>query len=123
MNDTPLWRQFRRLLLGAVVEGLLEAGILVDFPTIRIQFHDTSVFNVPRLDNYMRFHGVVTAQTLSAPTAAHLHALRTRLGTMWPELLSAIELPIGDSLQNEHTRVTVSITDTTVTIQFDFAAD
>lgn len=123
MTDSPLWRQFRRLLLGAVVEALLDAGIAVSFPTLRIAFEDDSVFHVPRLDNYMRFVGSVTAVVSGPVSAADLAGLRARLGTLWLELLGAIELPVGDALTNEHARVEASIEASTLRLRFDFAAD
>ncbi len=123
MTETPLWRQFRRLLLGAVVESLLDVGIAVDFPTLRIEFADESVFRVPRLDNYMRFVGTVTAHVTAPIPPATLQGLQERLGQLWVELLTSIELPIGDSLTNDHARVNVNVADGTLTVRFDFAAD
>lgn len=124
MTDTPLWRQFRRLLLGSVVECLLDAGVAIDFASITIRFDDDSVFRVPRLDNYMRFSGVLTARLLGPPDPATLDRLRTGLRRLWPELLSVLELPIGDALTAERAHVDATCADgTTLTVRFDLSAD
>lgn len=123
MTETPLWRQFRRLLLGSVVEGLLDAGVAVDFGSIRIRFDDASVFRVPRLDNYMRFVGVLTATVRDPPPPAALDRLRVALRTLWPELLSVLDLPIGDALTAERTHLDVTLVGDALTIRFDLSAD
>lgn len=123
MTETPLWRQFRRLLLGSVVEGLLDAGVAVDFASISIRFDDASVFRVPRLDNYMRFVGVLTATVREAPSPAALDRLRAALRTLWPELLSVLDLPIGDALTAERTHIDVTLAGDALTIRFDLSAD
>ncbi len=123
LPDTPLWRQFRRLLLGAVVESLLEAGVRVDFPTLAVSFDDTSVFRVPRFDNYMRFAGTIQARVLAPPAATAVADLQDRLRRVWPELLSIIELPIGDSLTSDRMRLDVTVDGDALTVRFDLAAD
>lgn len=123
MTETPLWRQFRRLLLGSVVEGLLDAGVAVDFASIRIRFDDASVFRVPRLDNYMRFVGVLSASVREPPAPAALDRLRAALRTLWPELLSVLDLPIGDALTAERTHIEVTLSGDALTIRFDLSAD
>lgn len=123
VNDSPLWRQFRRVLLGAVVESLLEAGVGVDFPTITVHFEDTSAFRVPRFDNYMRFTGVIRARVLAPPSAGALATLQAALRRIWPELLSIIELPIGDTLTNERMVLDVAMVGDVLTVRFDLAAD
>ena len=41
-----MWTQFRRLLLGTVIEAMLEERVAVDFNTIDINFdRSKSVFN------------------------------------------------------------------------------
>lgn len=123
MTDTPLWRQFRRLLLGSVVEGMLEAGVAVDFASIRIRFDDDSVFRVPRLDNYMRFVGVLTATVREPPSPGALDRLRSALRGVWPELLSVLDLPIGDALTTERSHIDVALAGDALTIRFDLSAD
>ena len=73
MTETPLWRQFRRLLLGAVVESLLDVGIAVDFPTLRIECADESVV---RVIAYARL-------TLFGLGAARLHDQLVPLPAAW----------------------------------------
>lgn len=123
MTETPLWRQFRRLLLGSVVEGLLDAGVAVDFASIHIRFDDASVFRVPRLDNYMRFVGVLTATVREPPSPAALDRLRVSLRALWPELLSVLDLPIGDALTAERAQIDVALAGDALTVRFDLSAD
>lgn len=122
-TETPMWRQFRRLLLGSVVECLLGAGIAVDFASIGIRFDDTSVFHVPRLDNFMRFAGVLTANVPAAPPAPALASLRAALTTLWPDLLAVLDLPIGDTLAADRTAIDVTFAEGVLTVRFDLSAD
>lgn len=118
-----MWAQFRRLLLGTVIEALLEVGAAVDFPSIRIEFDDDSVFRVPRLNNYMRFEGALSAR-LSAPfPAAKADALRVVLKKAWPEILSVVDIPIGDRLTNERNHIAVSVDGDQLRVAFDLEAD
>lgn len=119
----PLWRQFRRLLLGSVVECLLDAGVAVDFATIHIEFTDDSVFRVPRLDNYMRFVGSVTATPTAPPPAHRLARLQELLEECWPELLSTLDIPIGDRLTADNTHIRATVSGGRLTVQFDLSAD
>lgn len=124
MVETPLWRQFRRLLVGAVVEAFVEAGVEADLPTLLVRFDDESAFRVPRLDNYMRFKGQVSVH-LRAPIGpvARTRVLG-RLRQVWPELLSVLDLPIGDTLTAERADVSlVDGGDQELTVRFDLAAD
>ena len=118
-----MWNQFRRRLLGTVIEELLAAGVRLDFASIRIHFDDRSVFNVPRLDNYMRFSGEVTGTLLTALEPAQLAALQNRLRQVWPELLMVLDLPIGDRLTQERDEVAVTVTGTQLRVGFDLSAD
>lgn len=118
-----MWNQFRRLLLGTVIEELLAAGVRLDFASIRIQFDDRSVFNVPRLDNYMRFSGSLTATLLEPLDPGKIASLQARLRGTWPELLKVLDLPIGDRLTEERGEVTVRVDGTRLQILFDLSAD
>ena len=75
MSRTTLqWQQFRRLLLGTVVEVLLEQQTRLEFTTVRIAFDEQSAFQVPRFNNYMRFVGALEAELidpLSEPRRTH----------------------------------------------------
>lgn len=122
-DDTPLWRQFRRLLLGAVVEALLPAGVDLDLRTIELDFHDASVFRVPRLDNYMRFVGTVRGRLRAPLDAATKADVLARLRRVWPELVSAVDLPVGDALSVDKHQVSVEVEGDQLVIRFDLSAD
>ncbi len=118
-----LWNQFRRLLLGTVVELLLEEGLPLDFRSIRIDFHRESDFRVPRLDNFMRFKGEVEAALTEAPPDGAEQRLSARLLKVWPELLAVVDLPVGDRLTQERNEVVVRIEANRVSVRFDLVAD
>lgn len=118
-----LWNQFRRLLLGTVIELLLEEGLPLDFRSIRIDFHDESEFRVPRLDNFMRFKGEVEAALTEPPPAGVEQRLSARLKKVWPELLSVVDLPVGDRLTEDRNEVVVKVEANRVSVRFDLVAD
>lgn len=118
-----MWDFFRRLLLGTVVEVLLEHGVTVDFASIAIDFHDTSAFKVPRLDNYMRFHGHLTATVTGELPDASRRAVERSLRATWPELLKVVDIPIGDRLTEERNQVRVELIGRRLTVHFDLEAD
>ncbi|MDP2308559.1 MAG: hypothetical protein Q8P18_21240 [Pseudomonadota bacterium] len=121
--NTPLWRQFHRLLLGAVVESLLPHAIDIDLRTLDLRFEDDSVFKVPRLDNYMRFVGVARGQ-LRVPLAEEVRVrLLADLLRVWPEIVSVLDIPIGDSLTVDRHHVSVTTTGDWLEIRFDLSAD
>lgn len=123
MSAAALWAHFRRLLLGTVIEGLLESGVEVAFPSIQISFTDQSAFRVPRLDNYMRFHGELTATLLRPLEPASARALESRLKRAWPELLAVVDIPIGDRLTNDRNEVHVTVAGDRLKVSFDLEAD
>lgn len=123
-----IWTVFRRVVLGTVVEALVREGVAVDLPTVEIAFDDDSAFRVPRLDNYMRFKGTFQAAVPAALDAATLERVAEHLRRTWPELLGAIELPVGDKLTAEHGRVHVETEARPdgragLRVRFDLAAD
>jgi len=118
-----MWDFFRRLLLGTVVEVLLEHDVAVDFSTLSIDFHDTSAFKVPRLNNYMRFHGQLTATVVGGIDDAARRGIEASLRQTWPELLKVVDIPIGDRLQQERNQVRVSLNGDRLTVHFDLEAD
>jgi hypothetical protein len=118
------WVQFRRLLLGTVIESLLASKVAVDFPTIRISFDPESDFRVPRLDNYMRFKGKLEARLTAAPSPGTEETLARSLRQAWLSLLAVLDLPIGDKLTSERDDVTVRFeADDTMVLRFDLEAD
>lgn len=124
MVETPLWRQFRRLLVGAVVEAFVEAGVEADLPTLTVRFDDESAFRVPRLDNYMRFKGQVSVRLRAPISPVARTRVLGRLRQVWPELLSVLDLPIGDALTAERAEVLlVDGGDQELTVRFDLSAD
>ena len=126
-GNTAWWDQFRRLRLGTVVEALLESGLAVEFSTLRISFGPDSAFQVPRLDNYMRFVGVLEARLGAAPPPGAVEAARARLVQAWPALLSVVDLPVGDRLTSERNHLTVRVdagpTGAVLRVEFDLEAD
>ncbi len=128
MSREPLqWSQFRRLLLGTVVEALLAAQVALDFQSITIDFDDRSRFQVPRFNNYMRFAGALEADLLSPLPAGAVVGLQRQMEKAWLELLAAIELPVGDRLDNEKAHVVVEVLPTDrghhLKVAFDLEAD
>ncbi|MCP4806123.1 MAG: hypothetical protein GY913_06845 [Proteobacteria bacterium] len=118
-----MWDFFRRLLLGTVVEVLLENGVAVDFSSISIDFHDTSAFKVPRFDNYMRFHGQLTATIAGEMNDGTRRKVEQGLRTTWPELLKVVDIPVGDRLTQEKNQVRVDVVGQRLTVHFDLEAD
>jgi hypothetical protein len=106
-----------------VVEAITRAQVRVDITTLSIAFDASSRFEVPRLDNYMRFKGVARGQLLAAPDAAAMAQLRSILGQAWPELIKAIDLPIGDRLTPDRNDIQVTHEGSQLTIAFDLEAD
>lgn len=121
-----MWNQFRRLLLGTVVESLLEEGLHIDFKTLSIAFHKESDFRVPRLNNYMRFKGQLTAVMLSPPDAAAEARIEATLKGAWPELLEVVDIPIGDRLTQDKNHIDARFDHgdpPTLVVHFDLEAD
>jgi len=123
MSSDPKWIQFRRLLLGTVIEALLKAGIAVDFPSIEIAFDPESEFRVPRFDNYMRFKGWLKANVTAAPSTASQANLVRILKEAWPSLLDALDLPVGDKLTSDRNEIEVVVDGQALTVRFDLEAD
>ena len=128
MSRTTLqWQQFRRLLLGTVVEVLLEQETRLEFTTVRIAFDEQSAFQVPRFNNYMRFVGALEADLIDPLSEARRRAAEQAMQQCWMDLLKSIELPVGDRLTNEKAEVSISVTDGPgagrLRVAFDLIAD
>ena len=118
------WQQFRRLLLGTVVENLIHLHIDVDIPSTRIDFDPESVFKVPRLDNYMRFKGRFLAPLATPPDEGALCELRTALSRSWEELLAAMSvIPLGDRLTSTNNEISIDLRPDRLELAFDLEAD
>lgn len=118
-----MWNQFRRLLLGTVIEALLEERVPLDFASLSIVFDPDSEFKVPRLDNYMRFKGRVTARLGGTIEEEPRRRLERRLASTWPELLTTLDIPVGDRLASTRNDLFVAVQGDTITIRFDLEAD
>lgn len=125
MPADPLWVQFRRLLLGTVIEVLQDAGLDVDLGALSIAFDPGSAFNVPRLDNHMRFVGRFSAPVSDdAPIDdARLAALDRALRAVWPDIVGVVALPIGDRLTVSANHVDVRLEGGVLHVAFDLVAD
>lgn len=119
----PRWVQFRRLIFGTIFECLRDSKIDVDVVSAVVSFEEGSKFQVPRLDNYMRFKGSFEAKIISPIEAAKLEILKKELSKSWVSLVSAIEIPVGDKLTVERNDVEVRAQGEKLTIQFDLDAD
>ena len=122
-SSDPRWVQFRRLILGTVVDCLREANIDVDVPSIKVSFDDASKFQVPRLDNYMRFKGVFEANVSTAVAPASLDVFRRGVSGAWAALVKTIDIPIGDKLTPDRSDLSISTEGQSLRIQFDLEAD
>jgi hypothetical protein len=80
---------------------------------------------VPRLDNYMRFKGQLTADLTAPPPAGVARRLERFITPRWGELLKAMApIPLGDRLESTRDEVIVQIEgDQRITIAFDLEAD
>jgi hypothetical protein len=123
-----LWHQFRRLFLGTVVEALLDAGLSVQLSSLKLDFHDTSKFSVPRLDNYMRFHGTIDMLLAETPSPAAVAGLQAQMTRAWPELLAVLDIPVGDRLTQDRNEVRLELAAAgpegqPLRVRFDLVAD
>ena len=121
------WTQFRRLLLGTVIEELLKVGAQLEFSSIAIAFDDKSKFQVPRFNNYMRFVGSLEGVLLAELDDRARGGVERGLLSSWDDILKSVELPVGDNLTNEKSDVTVTVTGQKgswrLRVAFDLEAD
>lgn len=127
MNTAALWTQFRRLVLGTVVELFVAEKLPLDVATLAIRFDPESRFDVPRLNNYMRFKGEVSGSLHGLPDLAALARVEAALLRVWPELLEVVDLPIGDRLTPEKAAVRITVeadgARSHLRLRFDLEAD
>ena len=121
MSD--VWIHFRRLLLGTVVEALRDVGIRGDLADIELTFDDRSRFDFPRLDNHMRFSGHAGVRVLEVPGDDTLASLERRLEQVWPGIVAATRIPVGDRLDVERNEVKVELSGDLLRVSFDLVAD
>lgn len=118
-----MWVWFRRLFLGTVIEALLADEVAVEFPSLSIRFEDESRFQVPHLDNYMRFTGVVEATLCGDPPAGLADRLEAELRKAWPALVAVVDIPVGDRLTADRNDIDVRIEGGHLRVRFDLEAD
>ncbi len=118
-----VWTQFRRLLLGTMVEIFQDQGISTDVTALELDFHEGSAFKVPRIDNYMRFKGHVRAPLSTPLSETAIASLERELLRVWPDLLQVVKIPIGDRLEKVKNRVRLQVTPEELRIEFDLIAD
>ena len=128
VSDHPLWRQFRRLFLGTLVDALAQARLPARCDSLQVAFTDESVFKVPRFDNVMRFVGEASARLDSPPDADALRAFEAELAAAWPGLVGAVKIPIGDKLTVEKNEIRVAVDGRSdgsarLVVKFDLRAD
>lgn len=105
------------------MEVLLEAKVALDFSSIEIAFDKESAFSVPRLDNFMRFKGSLSAALPAALDPATVSAVERALKRVWPEILSTLDIPIGDRLTEDRNEIRVVSAGLRLQISFDLIAD
>lgn len=121
--DDALWTQFRRLLLGTVIELLRDADIDVDLRTLDLEFDRSSRFQVPRLNNYMRFVGRVEGVADAPLDDDAVQRLQDRLDRLWPDLCGVVVLPIGDNLTPTRNDIGLTVDGGFFALDFDLEAD
>lgn len=117
------FRQFRRLLVGVVVEVLGASGLPVDLGRLEVGFEPDSGFRFRWVDNWMRFHGWARAPLVGEVDPAGVARVHAEFEGVWPEIVGALhELPLADRL--DVTRQVVSVTaGDALEIRFDLEAD
>jgi hypothetical protein len=123
IKSDPKWVQFRRVILGTVIDCLREAKIDVDVPSIQLSLDESSKFQVPRLDNYMRFKGSFVAQSSAPISPAALDVFRRGISGAWASLVGIIDIPLGDRLTPDRSDVQIKLDAETLRIDFDLEAD
>lgn len=122
MNDAA-FHQFRRLLLGIVVEVVIETGIPADLSRVTLGFDGESGFRFLWIDNWMRFRGWVRMPMTGTATPEQTKAVQERFAAVWPEMLAAFAaLPLVDRLSSTRDEVTVTVGEA-LEIRFDLEAD
>lgn len=118
-----LFVQFRRLLLGTMVEILRDSKLDIDLAGLTLGFDPESGFRFLWVDNWMRFKGFVRVPLRSPASDAEVEEVRSRFLAVWPEVLATIgTLPLADRLTSTRFEVTVAAGEV-LDIQFDLEAD
>lgn len=122
MNDAA-FVQFRRLLLGVVVEVVIETGIAADLSGVTLAFEPESGFRFLWVDNWMRFRGWVRVPMHGPADPAMVHAVEERFAAVWPQIVGAFAaMPLVDRLAITRQGVIVTVGEV-LEIRFDLEAD
>lgn len=122
-TDPRAFAQFRRLLVGVVVEILHDERIDIDLTGLETGFEPESGFRFLWFDNWMRFRGWVRAPLRAEPDAGTLGRLQQRFEAVWPEIVGALgAMPLADRLDITRQEVSVSAAGA-LEIRFDLEAD
>lgn len=117
-------RQFRRLLVGTVVDVLREEQVHADLAGLAYAFGPETGFRFRWVDNWMRFRGEVRVPLTAPVSAGDADRLRARFARVWPEILAGVgTLPLADPLQSTRDEVRVSADPAELVVAFDFEAD
>ena len=123
-QDPVAFAQFRRLLVGIVVELLQSQHIHADISGLQATFAPESGLRFLWFDNWMRFRGQIDIPLHPSATPPDQADLSRAFHAVWPEIIAALtSLPLADRLEIARNEVLVQISAETITIQFDLEAD
>lgn len=123
-RDPRLFAQFRRLLLGIVVEILRDARVDAELAGLEAAFEPESAFRFTWVDNWMRFRGGVTVSLRAPVDDATRAELQSRFEAVWTEIVDATHaLPLADRLTVTRREVEVTAERGRLSLRFDLEAD
>ncbi len=122
-NGADPFVQFRRLLLGTMLEILRDSALDIDLQGLTLGFEPESGFRFLWVDNWMRFKGFVHVPLRKPASEAEVEAVRVRMHAIWPEVLATVgTLPLADHLDSTRHELTVTAGEA-LDIRFDLEAD
>lgn len=120
-DDDELWVQFRRFLLGTVVEVFAAHDLHLDVAGLQLDFdRQASRFHYPALNSELCFIGSV-----HAPLLQHVQdteALERAAKGIWPEIVRLVRLPVFGAMKVERNQVEVEEIGGSIVIRFDLEA-
>ena len=115
--------QFRRMLLGTMLEILRDSKLDIDLSGLTLGFEPESGFRFLWVDNWLRFKGFVRVPLRKPASDVEVEDLRVRMLAIWPEVLATIgTLPLADRLECTKHEVTVTAGEA-LDVRFDLEAD
>jgi hypothetical protein len=115
--------QFRRLLLGTMIEVLRDSSLDLDLSGLEVGFDPESGFRFLWVDNWLRFKGFVRVPLRKPATDEAIALVTQRVQGIWPEVLGTIgTLPLADRLESTRHDVVVTAGEA-LEIRFDLEAD